>query len=66
MKLGNKNKNKKQEKKEPSDTQNDIEIVYGDNSNLAISDVGSCVNDLRPKNQEKKKKEIVIPKNKNK
>ena len=42
MKLGNKNKNKKQEKKEPSDTQNDIEIVYGDNSNLAISDVGSC------------------------
>lgn len=37
-----------------------IEIVMGDNSTLEISDVGDCMNDLRPKKNKKKK--IVIPK----
>ena len=45
---------------------NEIEIVYGDDSNLDISNVGDCVKDLRAKNREKKKKEIVIPKTKDK
>ena len=31
---------------------------------LEISDVGDCMNDLRPKDREKSKKGIVIPKTK--
>ena len=45
---------------------NEIEIVIGDDSNLEISDVGDCMNDLRPKDRDKKKKGIVIPKIKKK
>lgn len=59
MKFKEKNKEKKEK---TSHEDNDIEIVLGDDSNLAISDVGDCVNELRPKDCEKKKKEIVIPK----
>ena len=42
----------------------EIEIIIGDDSNLNISDVGDCMNDLRPKSQKQKK--IVIPKVKKK
>ncbi len=59
-------KNKKKETKEISTekNENEIEIVMGDNTNLTISDVGDCVNELRPKKQEKNN--LVIPKNKKK
>lgn len=39
----------------------EIEIILGDDSELNISDVGDCMNDLRPKNNEKKKKKLFIP-----
>lgn len=55
-------KNKKKEKEE----NNEIEIVMGDDSGLEISGVEDCMNDLRPKDRQKTKKEIVIPKPKNK
>lgn len=55
-------KNKKKEKEE----NNEIEIVMGDDSSLEISGVEDCMNDLRPKDRQKTKKEIVIPKPKNK
>lgn len=61
------NKEKKEEPEENGQkNEKDIEIVFGDDSNLDISDVGDCMNDLRPKDLEKKKKGIVIPKAKNK
>ncbi len=41
----------------------DIEIVIGDKSDLNFSDVGDCVNTLRPK--DKKNKKVIIPKTKN-
>lgn len=54
----------KHKKKKENEENNDIEIVIGDDSTLEISDVGDCMNDLRPKDREKKKKGIVIPKTK--
>ena len=60
MKFKNKNKENKPENKVKNI--NEIEIVIGDNSNLTISDVGDCVNELRPKKC--KKNNLVIPKNK--
>ena len=54
----------KNEKIKNEDTE--IEIVIGDDSNLEISDVGDCMNNLRPKDHDKKKKGIVIPKTKKK
>ena len=63
MKFGNKDK-KGQKREKEEKTNNEIEIVIGDDSTLEISDVGDCMNDLRPKDHEKKKKEIVIPKTK--
>lgn len=65
MKFRNKEKKEEQEEKIQKN-EKDIEIVFGDDSNLDISDVGDCMNDLRPKDLEKKKKGIVIPKAKNK
>lgn len=58
-------KNKEKKKKEKPHEQ-EIEIVMGDNASfdLEISDVGDCMNDLRPKDREKNKKGIVIPKTK--
>lgn len=38
----------------------DIEIIIGDDSNLDISEVGDCMNNLRPK-ASNKKKNVVIP-----
>ncbi len=65
MKFRHKEKKEEQEDKVQKN-ENDIEIVFGDDSNLDISDVGDCMNNLRPKDLEKKKKGIVIPKAKNK
>lgn len=59
-------KNKKNEKEEKNTENNEIEIVMGDDSSLEISGVEDCMNDLRPKDRQKSKKEIVIPKPKNK
>lgn len=42
----------------------EIEIVSGDGSNLDISPVYEDVHDLRPKPNDKKPKDIVIPKTK--
>ena len=60
MKFEEKNKKKEEEEN------NEIEIVMGDDSTLEISGVEDCMNDLRPKDRQKNKKEIVIPKPKNK
>lgn len=59
-------RNKKEKKEQPKEHTNDIEIVMGNESDfeLEISGVGDCMNDLRPKDREKKKKKIVIPKTK--
>lgn len=59
MKLGN----KKEKNIEETKNENDIEIVFGDDSNSNISDVGDFMNDLRPKNHNTKKN-LVIPKSK--
>lgn len=64
MKFRDRKKDKKEEKQENISENNDIEIVFGDDSNLDISDVGDCMNNLRPKDREKKKQGIVIPKTK--
>ncbi len=58
MKFGNKNK------KEKELNENEIEVVFGGDSDLKleISDVGDYMNDLSPKSKEEKKKNIVIPK----
>lgn len=47
--------NDEKEKKE-------IEVVDGDGSNLDISPVYEDISDLRPKSNDKKPKDIVIPK----
>ena len=57
-------KNKKEEEK--NNKNESFEIVIGDDSALEISDVGDCMNDLRPKGKEEKKKNIVIQKLKKK
>ena len=44
----------------------DIEVIIGDDSVLNISEVGDCMNDLRPKSSDKKSKQVIIPKNKKK
>ena len=42
----------------------DIEVVIGDDSILEISEVGDCMNELRPKSSDKKSKNVIIPKSK--
>lgn len=42
--------------------QKEIEIVDGDGSNLDISPVYEDINDLRPKSNDEKPKDIIIPK----
>lgn len=59
-------KNKKEEIENEEKNENDIEIIMGDNSNLEISGVGDCVNELRPKPHEANPKKLVIPKTKKK
>lgn len=52
---------KKEEKENKIKNENDIEIVIGDTSTLEISDVNDCMNSLRPKTSNNKKKNIIIP-----
>ena len=54
--------NKKEEKKvENIENSEDIEVVIGDDSVLNISEVGDCMNDLRPKDSVKKRRNFIIP-----
>ena len=46
---------------EENENKKEIEIVSGDGSNLDISPVYEDVNTLRPKSNDKKPKDIVIP-----
>ena len=39
----------------------EIEVVIGDDSILNISEVGDCMNDIRPKDSVKKRKNFIIP-----
>lgn len=52
---------KKVENIENADNVEDIEVVIGDDSVLNISEVGDCMNQLRPKDQAKKRKNFIIP-----
>lgn len=56
-------KNKEENK---TKNENEIEIVIGDSSALEISDVNDCMNSLRPKTSDNKKKNIIIPTSKKK
>lgn len=51
---------------EKENSVDDIEVVIGDNSILEISEVGDCMNNLRPKDSEKKRKQFIFPKIKKK
>lgn len=51
------NDNKETKKEEIEE----IEVVIGDDSILNISEVGDCMNDLRPKDSVKKRKNFIIP-----
>lgn len=42
-------------------SKNEIEVVAGDGSNLAISSVEEHITDLKPKTKDEKKKHIIIP-----
>ena len=42
----------------------DIEVVTGEGSNLAISNVEEHITELKPKAKEENKKKIVIPESK--
>lgn len=48
------------EKKSNADS-GDIEVVFGDDTILNISEVGDCMNDLRPKDSIKNRKKVIIP-----
>ncbi len=50
--------NDKENKKENVE---DIEVVIGDDSILNISEVGDMMNDLRPQDSVKKRKNFIIP-----
>ena len=56
----------KSENKSKIKNENDIEIIIGDSSSLEISDVNDCMNPLRPKTSNDKKKNIIIPRTKKK
>ena len=49
------------EKEEKMEKNENIEVVIGDDSVLNISEVGDCMNQLRPKDQAKKRKNFIIP-----
>ena len=53
--------NKKDKKVDNVDNKENIEVVIGDDSVLNISEVGDCMNQLRPKDQAKKRKNFIIP-----
>lgn len=47
--------------KEKKTNEEEIEVVFGDESVLNISEVGDCMNDLRPKDSVKNRKKVIIP-----
>lgn len=47
--------------KENKTNNEEIEVVFGDDSVLNISEVGDCMNDLRPKDSVKNRKKVIIP-----
>lgn len=53
-------------KKEENKNSQEIEVIIGDDSILNISEVGDCMNDLRPKDSVKNRKKVIIPIAKNK
>ena len=52
--MSNEKENKKENKKE-------IKVVSGDGSNLDISPVYQHINAAKPKNRDKKPKNIIVP-----
>lgn len=52
---------KEEKKVENIEKVEDIEVVIGDDSVLNISEVGDCMNQLRPKDHAKKRKNFIIP-----
>ena len=48
-------------KEEEMENKENLEVVIGDDSVLNISEVGDCMNQLRPKDQAKKRKNFIIP-----
>ena len=48
-------------KEEKMENKENLEVVIGDDSVLNISEVGDCMNQLRPKDQAKKRKNFIIP-----
>lgn len=55
-------KKDKKDKKVEDENSKEIEVVIGDDSILDISEVGDCMNDLRPKDSVKNRKTYIIPK----
>lgn len=47
--------------KKNAENNEDIEVVIGDESILNISEVGDCMNNLRPKDSVKNRKKYIIP-----
>lgn len=43
----------------------EIEVIIGDETVLNISEVGDCMNTLRPKDSIKNRKKVIIPISKN-
>lgn len=52
---------KKEENEIEKENNEEIEVVIGDDSILNISEVGDCMNDLRPKDSVNNRKKIIIP-----
>lgn len=51
----------KEKENKNQESNEDIEVVMGDGSSLNISEVGDCMNDLRPKDSVKNRKKVIIP-----
>lgn len=51
----------KKDRKIENENNEEIEVVIGDDSILNISEVGDCMNDLRPKDSVKNRKNFIIP-----
>ena len=52
---------KKDKENKESNNSDNIEIVIGDDSVLNISEVGDCMNNLRPKDAVSNRKKFIIP-----
>lgn len=49
------------EKNNNKSSENNIEVVIGDDSILNISEVNDCMNTLRPKDSVSNRKKFIIP-----